>query len=130
MAQRWGDEFDSDDEEADVIQQTPTLGGALSIPPTQRSRVDSKGIQIVTSYRANPSNPKQLMKTTTKVRVTQERVREVKAIEVRRKWTKFGAAIKDETDKVLEEIKKSDVESHRIKGEITKLKIRLGRWRK
>eukprot|EP00339_Tiarina_fusa_P027248 CAMPEP_0117041988 /NCGR_PEP_ID=MMETSP0472-20121206/29273_1 /TAXON_ID=693140 ORGANISM="Tiarina fusus, Strain LIS" /NCGR_SAMPLE_ID=MMETSP0472 /ASSEMBLY_ACC=CAM_ASM_000603 /LENGTH=320 /DNA_ID=CAMNT_0004753117 /DNA_START=38 /DNA_END=1000 /DNA_ORIENTATION=+ len=96
MAQRWGDVLDdSDDEETDVVQQTSS--GGLNIPPTHKSRIDSKGIQIVTSYRSNPSNPKQLLKTVTKVRVTQERVRENKAIEVRRKWTKFGAAVKDET---------------------------------
>jgi len=98
MAQRWGDVLDDSDEESDVVQQATTTAGGLVIPPTQKSRIDSKGIQIVTSYRQHPANPKQLMKTITKVRVTTESVREAKAVEERRKWAKFGEALKDESE--------------------------------
>ena len=94
---RWGDVLDDDSDEEDLaIQQTPG-GGGLTIPPTHRSRIDAKGNQVITSYRSNPSNPGQLLKTTTKVKVTKQRVREVKTIEDRRKWQKFGAALKDES---------------------------------
>ncbi|CAJ1952346.1 unnamed protein product [Cylindrotheca closterium] len=97
MAQRWGDVLDDSDEETEVTQQQPTTtAGGLVIPPTHKSRVDSKGIQIVTSYRQHPANPKQLLKTVTKIRVTSQKVRESKAVAIRRKWTKFGDAIKDE----------------------------------
>ena len=98
MAQRWGDVLDDSDEESDVVQQATTTAGGLVIPPTQKSRIDSKGIQIVTSYRQHPANPKQLMKTITKVRVTTESIREAKAVEERRKWAKFGEALKDESE--------------------------------
>lgn len=98
MAQRWGDVLDDSDEEPEV--QVPRslakTSGGLEIPPTQKSRIDSKGIQIITSYRAHPANAKQLLKTVTKVRVTKQRIREAKAVEERRKWTKFGEALKDE----------------------------------
>lgn len=99
MAQRWGDVLDDSDDEAEV--QVPRVqgktAGGLEIPPTQKSRIDSKGIQIVTSYRAHPANAKQLLKTVTKVRVTKQKVKEAKAVEERRKWTKFGEALKDES---------------------------------
>jgi translation initiation factor 3 subunit G len=97
MAQRWGDAFDDSDEEPDDVPQqktTSTLGG-LEIPPTHKSRIDSKGIQVVTSYRQHPANHKQLLKTITKIRVTKEITREAKAVEERRKWPKFGDATKD-----------------------------------
>lgn len=100
MAQRWGDVLDDSDEEPEVprggLAGKQTAGG-LEIPPTQKSRIDSKGIQIVTSYRAHPANAKQLLKTVTKVRVTKQKVREAKAVEERRKWVKFGEALKDES---------------------------------
>ena len=97
MAQRWGDVLDDDSDEEDIIQQ-PTHSNAadgLVIPPTHKSRIDSKGIQIVTSYRQHPANASQLLKTITKVKVTTEKVREAKAVEERRKWKKFGNALKD-----------------------------------
>jgi translation initiation factor 3 subunit G len=99
MAQRWGDVLDDSDEESDVVQQptsTSTKLGGLVIPPTHKSRVDSKGTQIVTSYRQHPANPKQLLKTVTKIRVTTETLRESKGVQGRRKWTKFGEAQKDQ----------------------------------
>jgi len=99
MAQRWGDVLDDSDEEPEVQvprSQAKTASG-LEIPPTQKSRIDSKGIQISTSYRAHPANSKQLLKTVTKVRVTKQKVREAKAVAERRKWTKFGEALKDES---------------------------------
>ena len=96
MAQRWGDVLDDSDEE-EVVQQQPTstTSSGLVIPPTHKSRIDSKGIQIVTSYRQHPANKKQLLKTITKVRVTSDKIRESKAVEKRRKWAKFGEALKD-----------------------------------
>eukprot|EP00539_Tryblionella_compressa_P010940 CAMPEP_0178803582 /NCGR_PEP_ID=MMETSP0745-20121128/14559_1 /TAXON_ID=913974 /ORGANISM="Nitzschia punctata, Strain CCMP561" /LENGTH=324 /DNA_ID=CAMNT_0020462697 /DNA_START=79 /DNA_END=1053 /DNA_ORIENTATION=+ len=102
MAQRWGDvlDDDSDEEEIAVQQQYPSqtaAGGGLVIPPTHKSRIDSKGIQIVTSYRQHPANATQLLKTITKVKVTTEKVREAKAVAERRKWKKFGDAVKDDT---------------------------------
>lgn len=102
MAQRWGDvlDDDSDEEEVAVQQQLPsqtTATGGLVIPPTHKSRIDSKGIQIVTSYRQHPKNASQLLKTITKVKVTTQKLREATAVEERRKWKKFGDAVKDDT---------------------------------
>jgi translation initiation factor 3 subunit G len=71
-------------------------GAALKIPPTHKSRVDSSGVQIVTSYRANPSNKSQLLKTVTKVKVETVQVKEAKSVQVRRGWAKFGQAKKDD----------------------------------
>lgn len=97
MAQRWGDVLDDDSDEEDIIhnQQSSTSAAGLVIPPTHKSRIDSKGIQIVTSYRQHPANASQLLKTITKVKVTTQKVRESKAVEERRKWKKFGNALKD-----------------------------------
>ncbi|KAG7367342.1 RRM domain containing RNA-binding protein [Nitzschia inconspicua] len=102
MAQRWGDvlDDDSDDDEIVVQQQIPSqtsAGGGLVIPPTHKSRIDSKGIQIITSYRQHPTVASQLMKTITKVKVNMVKVREAKAVEERRKWKKFGEAVKDDS---------------------------------
>ena len=87
---RWGDEPDDSSTEGDIDPQvsSPTgedspssvpssvgKGGAVSIPPTHTSRVDSKGIKIVTSYRQHPTNPHQLLKTVTKIRVHRDVVR-------------------------------------------------------
>jgi len=99
MAQRWGDVLDDDSDEEDNFEQLPShrvaAGGGLVIPPTHKSRIDSKGIQVVTSYRQHPSNASQLHKTITKVKVNSEKVRESKAVGERRKWRKFGNALKD-----------------------------------
>jgi translation initiation factor 3 subunit G len=90
---RWGDDLDDSDEEEHGVVATPsTNGGPLVIPPTHKSRIDSKGIQIVTSYRANPSNKSQLMKTVTKMKVTTVKSKEHKNVQVRRNWGKFGQA--------------------------------------
>jgi translation initiation factor 3 subunit G len=91
QTQRWGDDYDSDEE-----QQPQQSTEVIDIPPTHKSKVDSKGIQIITSYRAHPSNPGQLIKTTTKVRVTYMDVREHVSVAERRKWKKFGQAALDE----------------------------------
>eukprot|EP00751_Fragilariopsis_kerguelensis_P026714 CAMPEP_0170862388 /NCGR_PEP_ID=MMETSP0734-20130129/18945_1 /TAXON_ID=186038 /ORGANISM="Fragilariopsis kerguelensis, Strain L26-C5" /LENGTH=328 /DNA_ID=CAMNT_0011236981 /DNA_START=91 /DNA_END=1077 /DNA_ORIENTATION=- len=98
MAQRWGDVLDDDSDEEDIDQNQQshiTAAGGLVIPPTHKSRIDSKGIQIVTSYRQHPSNASQLLKTITKVKVNTEKGREAKAVEKRRQWKKFGNALKD-----------------------------------
>jgi translation initiation factor 3 subunit G len=99
-APRWGDVLDDSDEESDTAPEVATQkagGGGVEIPPTHKSRIDSKGIQIVTSYRANPANSRQLLKTTTKVRVTTKTVREPKAVGLRRQWKRFGQALLDDT---------------------------------
>jgi len=95
--QRWGDvlDDDSDDDDIDHQNQQSHNTSALVIPPTHKSRIDSKGIQIVTSYRQHPTNASQLLKTITKVKVNTEKRKEAKAVEKRRQWKKFGNALKD-----------------------------------
>ena len=97
MVERWADVDDDSDDEDDIQNQAPlsSSAGGLVIPPTQKSRIDSKGIQIVTSYRQHPANASQLLKTITKVKVNAQKVRESKDVEKRRKWKKFGNALKD-----------------------------------
>lgn len=90
---RWGDDVDDSDEEAEAVVKR---SGEVTIPPTHKSRVDSQGIAIITSYRQNPSNKAQLIKTVTKVKVSTEKVREAKAVGERRLWSKFGQAARDE----------------------------------
>lgn len=94
---RWGDL----DDEAPVTLSSPSKSSnsTVVIPPTHTSRVDSKGIKLVTSYRAaNPSDPNSssLLKTITKIRVHTAKVREHKSVETRRQWKKFGQAAIDE----------------------------------
>ena len=109
MAQRWGDVLDDSDEEPEVNIASPsTVAGASNIPPTHKSRIDSKGIQIVTSYKPHPTDPNRMIKTITKVRVTTEKVREPVAVGERRKWTKFGQALLDEQN---ESATKSTIQS-------------------
>jgi translation initiation factor 3 subunit G len=102
-ATRWGDDADSSDDEEQQLQEstiaapsTSESGGGITVPPTHTSRIDSKGIKVVTSYRVDPSNPQRLLKTTTKIRVTYDKVRENVAVAARRKWKKFGQAAIDE----------------------------------
>jgi translation initiation factor 3 subunit G len=99
---RWGDDLDdSDDEQQQTTLSSKNAGDlGAQIPPTQMSRIDSKGIQIVTSYRLNPSHPGQLLKTITKVKVTIEKVKEPLAVAERRAWKKFGQAALDEAEGV------------------------------
>jgi len=107
---RWGDDVDDSDSDEEEEELSPeqssgiTMGNSgkdESIPPTHKSKVDSKGIQIVTSYRAHQSNKTQLVKTTTKVRVTYATVREANSVGERRLWKKFGqAAIDEDTSNV------------------------------
>lgn len=103
---RWGDEDDDSDDEK--LQQVPRDPKQLVIPPTHKSRVDSKGIQVVTSYRLNPSNHSQLLKTVTKVKVSVERVREAKAVAERREWKKFGQALIDEKENTKTTVQSKD----------------------
>jgi translation initiation factor 3 subunit G len=97
---RWGDDVDDSDDEAPpaqgLIKSNQGSSSSTDIPPTHKSKVDAKGIQIVTSYRAHPSHSEQLIKTTTKVRVAYVKVREHKDVAMRRKWKKFGQAALDE----------------------------------
>ena len=94
MTTHWGDD-DSDDEQQVLASQKE---GELVIPPTHKSRIDKDGLQIVTSYRVNPSNTSQLFKTITKQRVTNIKIREAKGVEQRRQWKKFGQALIDEKE--------------------------------
>jgi translation initiation factor 3 subunit G len=90
MVTRWGDDLDDSDEEpTEVVSKT-------NIPPTQYSRVDNKGVQIVTSYHVNESG--QLIKTITKQKISKRIVKEPKGIQERRKWKKFGQALIDEKE--------------------------------
>lgn len=101
---RWGDDADDSSDDESRGEQVPTTttneqsktGGGITVPPTHTSRIDSKGIKIVTSYRLDPSNPNRLLKTTTKIRVTTDKVKENCAVATRRKWAKFGQAAIDE----------------------------------
>ena len=99
---RWGDDLDDSDDEQQPQQSGDGGGGGggggsgADIPPTHKSKVDSKGIQIVTSYRAHPTNKGSLIKTITKLRVAYVTTREHVNVEVRRKWRKFGQAALDE----------------------------------
>lgn len=103
---RWGDDADEDsDDEVDqydsnVDSKKSNMDGSeksLTIPPTHVSRVDTKGIKIVTSYRANPNNPtSSLIKTVTKIKVHVVKVREHVDVATRRKWKKFGQAASGE----------------------------------
>jgi len=106
---RWGDDPDSSDDESEAGAAPPPIavtasdtsapsgdgatgGLGVTVPPTHTSRIDSKGIKIVTSYCADPSNPSRLLKTTTKIRVTYDKLSENVAVASRRKWKKFGQA--------------------------------------
>jgi len=102
---RWGDDADDSSDDESRGEQVPTTtttneqsktGGGITVPPTHTSRIDSKGIKVVTSYRLDPSNPNRLLKTTTKIRVTTDKVKENRAVATRRKWAKFGQAAIDE----------------------------------
>ena len=86
---RWGDDADDSSDDESRGEQVPTTattneqsktGGGITVPPTHTSRIDSKGIKIVTSYRLDPSNPNRLLKTTTKIRVTNDKVKENVAV--------------------------------------------------
>lgn len=112
-AARWGDDLDdSDDDEEQILTNDAGSGNtpisSTNIPPTQKSRIDSKGIQIITSYKQNPSNPGQLLKTITKVKVTVEKVKETLKVEERRKWKKFGQAAIDEKEQVKSTVQSKD----------------------
>lgn len=89
-APRWGDDVDDSDEEP---QFTP--GTVTTIPPTHTSRIDSNGIQVVTSYKISSSNKQQLIKTITKVKVEAVKMKEAKDVEKRRNWKLFGQAALD-----------------------------------
>lgn len=93
---RWSD--DAEDDEDDYLTMPNKTTTGVIIPPTHTSRVDSKGIKLVTSYRANPSDPSSLLKTITKIRVNTVTVKESTAVEKRRKWKSFGQALIDEKD--------------------------------
>lgn len=113
VKERWADAGDdsSDEEESEIVDMTTTTPapeksaagvastsgtGGLTVPPTHTSRVDSKGIQVVTSYRLDSANPNRLLKATTTIRVTHDKVLENIAVAARRKWKKFGLANTDE----------------------------------
>lgn len=103
---RWGDEADDSDD--DIVTPTAGKSDEIQIPPTQKSRIDSNGIQIVTSYRLNPSNKNQLLKTITKVKVTNVRVKEALEVAERRKWKAFGQAALDDKAGVKTTVQSKD----------------------
>lgn len=112
---RWGDDLDDSDDEQDhgglvAVQEVGrNESGGLVIPPTHKSRIDSNGIQIVTSYRQNPSNKNQLLKTVTKLKVETIKVKEPKGVSERRKtWKKFGQAMLDEKASVQSTVRSKD----------------------
>jgi translation initiation factor 3 subunit G len=100
---RWGDDVDDSDDEQPIADSTntntantTTLSSSI-IPPTHKSRIDSKGIQITTSYKAHPAHSNQLLKTVTKCKVETIKVRECVSIEQRRNtWKPFGQALIDQ----------------------------------
>jgi translation initiation factor 3 subunit G len=105
----WADDDDSSasENEAELVRTTGDDGDALGgevqpkIPPTHTSRVDAKGIKTVTSYKASPNNPSQLVKTVARIKVTTAMVREHVNVQKRRKWKKFGqAALEEDTSNV------------------------------
>lgn len=104
---RWVDDDDDDDSLSDVnnavdtTKSTSAASGSSQIPKTHTSRVDSRGIKIVTSYRpkddgSSGGDSSSLIKTVTKIRVTSYQIREHKNIARRRLWKKFGQAAVDE----------------------------------
>jgi translation initiation factor 3 subunit G len=97
---RWGDDADDEDDYPITTNTTTTntTKAGITIPPTHTSRVDSKGIKIVTSYRANPSNPAGLLKTITKIRVHTVIIQEHVNVQKRRMWKSFGQALVDEKE--------------------------------
>lgn len=92
---RWGDDADSDSDDEQMSGGLSAISNkGLTIPPTHKSRIDSKGIQIITSYKHNPSKTK-LIKIVTKVKVTKLSVKEPIAVGERRAWKVFGQAAID-----------------------------------
>jgi translation initiation factor 3 subunit G len=104
-ARRWGDDLDDSDDEA---PHKASSGLALTIPPTHKSRIDQKNVQVVTSYRQNPSHPNQLLKTVAKVKVVVEQTREPAAVAVRKLWKKFGQAALDQQEGTKSTVQSKD----------------------
>ena len=116
---RWGDDLDDSDDEQQPAGGSSTTPAAIAnvtnannnvdIPPTHKSKVDSKGIQIVTSYSPHPTHAGQLLKTTTKIRVTYATTREHVNVAVRRRWKKFGQAALDEDQSNVTIVSREDI---------------------
>lgn len=106
---RWGDEDDestsSEPSTSQIVQKT-TAGHI--IPPTHSSRIDSKGIKTVTSYKPS-KNTNSLTQTTAKVKVIVTPVREHVSVEVRRKWKRFGEAANTTDDSNITIVSRDDV---------------------
>lgn len=102
----WGDDVDDSDDE--IVAPTTGKSDKIEIPPTQKSRIDSNGIQIITSYRLNPSHKGQLLKTITKVKVTNVRVKEALEVAERREWKAFGQAAIDDQGGVKTTVQSKD----------------------
>jgi len=105
----WADEDDSSASENEV-ELLQTSDDKLKIPPTHTSRVDAKGIKTVTSYKAHPSNPAQLIKTVARIKVTTAMVREHVDVQKRRKWKKFGQAALEEDTSNVTIVSRDDIE--------------------
>lgn len=92
---RWGeDDYEEEANEANAAEKILVHSNS-QIPPTHTSRIDSKGIKLITSYRTNPSHPSTLLKTVTKIRVHKVTVAEHVSVAKRRTWAKFGQAAID-----------------------------------
>ncbi|GKY92619.1 hypothetical protein MPSEU_000232000 [Mayamaea pseudoterrestris] len=97
---RWGDDMDdSDDEEMRGSALNNENKQQVVVPPTHKSRIDSQGIQITTTYKRHPTHSHQLIKTITKSKIEIVKCKEPKSMQERRQWKVFGQAAVDLKEK-------------------------------
>lgn len=77
---RWGDTLDDDD----------------FLPPTTVTGPDAKGIKTMVEYKKNDKGD--LVKTTTKMRVSRVERKQYNVVKERRQWKRFGEAVKESAD--------------------------------
>jgi len=116
VGRTWADDdessaSDSEQQIRDSTSGVSSSGGKVSvkIPPTHTTRLDAKGVKTVTSYRSNASNPNQLIKSVTRVKVTTVKVREHVDVAKRRKWKRFGQAAIDEDQSNVTIVSRDDI---------------------
>lgn len=113
----WADDDESSASDSEQqIRDTSGVGtgssggkGSVKIPPTHTTRLDAKGVKTVTSYRSNASNPNQLIKSVTRIKVTTVKVREHVDVARRRKWKRFGQAAIDEDQSNVTIVSRDDI---------------------
>lgn len=113
----WADDDESSASDSELQIRDATSGVSSSaagkvsvkIPPTHTTRLDAKGVKTVTSYRSNTSNPNQLIKSVTRVKVTTVQVREHVDVAKRRKWKRFGQAAIDEDQSNVTIVSRDDI---------------------